>query len=157
MTESAITEIIAGQQYFRGLDPAFIEVLAGHATERDLDKDEVLFHQGAEAGAFYIVREGFIAIEVPAIEGPPLELQRLGADALLGWSWLIPPYRWSFQARADEPARLVEFDGRAIRERCEQDPQLGYEIFRRFARLMSERLEEARVRMIEEWRPDGFA
>lgn len=157
MTQSDLRELIAGQELLRGLDPEFIDLLAQHAVERELDVDGIVFRYGESAETFYLVRSGDVAVEVAAIEGPPLELQRLGEGALLGWSWLIPPYRWNFQARARTPTRVVEFDGKAIRERCEQDPRLGYEILKRFTWLMSERLEEARARMMEEWSPPGFA
>ena len=157
MTAADLREAIAGQELLRGLDPEIVDVLAQYASEREFEVDGSVFRYGEPAETFYQVLDGEIAVEVAAIEGPPLELQRLGPGALLGWSWLIPPYRWNFQARARTRARVIEFDGKAIRERCEQDPRLGYEILKRFTRLMSERLEEARARMMEEWSPPGFA
>jgi len=104
MGDSAISELIAGHEVFRGLDPGIIDTLAGFASEREFSKDEVVFRYGEPAKTFYLVRSGTIVVEVAAIEGPPLVLQRLGEGALLGWSWLIPPYRWNFQARAQTPA-----------------------------------------------------
>ncbi len=157
MSESSIKDLIATNEVFRDLDPEFIDILAEQGSEREYAAGEAVFRYGERAETFHIVREGTVTVEVAAIEGPPLELQELGEGALLGWSWLIPPYRWNFQARARTAARVVEFDGHAIRERCERDPRLGYEILKRFARLMSERLEEARGKMMEEWSPPGFA
>ena len=52
---------------------------------------------------------------------------------------------------------LLEFDGRAVLARCEQDSKFGYELLKRFAALMSERLEAARQKMMDEWNPPGFA
>ncbi|MDZ7828546.1 MAG: cyclic nucleotide-binding domain-containing protein [Halofilum sp. (in: g-proteobacteria)] len=157
MTGSSISRLIAANRVLGDLPPEFIDSLAEHAIERELAQGEVVFRHGESAETFYIVRQGTVAVEVAAIEGPPLVLQRLDEGALLGWSWLIPPYRWNFQARAETPVQVVEFDGRAVREHCEQDPRLGYEILKRFTGLMSERLDEARTRMMEEWSPSGFA
>lgn len=157
MNTSSIAELIAGHEVFSGLDRAIIDLLAESASERELPAGTMVFRSGEPAETFYLVCGGSITVEVPAIEGPTLELQRLGEGALLGWSWLIPPYRWNFQARVQSPTRVIEFNGRAIRERCEQDPRMGFEILKRFTRLMSERLEQARMRMIEEWQPAGFA
>jgi len=81
----------------------------------------------------------------------------LGEDQVLGWSWLIPPYRWNFLARAVEESDLLEFDGGAILARCEEDPKFGYELFKCFAALMSERLAAARQKMMDQWDPPGFA
>lgn len=157
MTKSSIRQRISANEVLGDLPPEFIDFLAGHAAEREVAQGEAVFRHGESAEHFYILCRGTVAVEVAAIEGPPLELQRLGEGALLGWSWLIPPYRWNFQARADTPVQVIEFDGRAVRERCEQDPRLGYEVLKRFAGLMSERLDEARTRMMEEWSPPGLA
>jgi CRP/FNR family cyclic AMP-dependent transcriptional regulator len=75
----------------------------------------------------------------------------------LGWSWLISPYQWSFQARAEEDSELLQFDGTAILARCEQEPKFGYELLKKFAGMMSMRLEAARRKMMDEWNPAGFA
>lgn len=157
MTKEAIQKILAEADFFSDLGPEILSVLAPHGRERTLNRNEVLFGHGDPARHFYLLRDGRIVIEVPAIEGPSLEVQELGAGNVLGWSWLIPPYRWSFQARADEPTHVLEFDGESIRARCDEDPAMGYVLLKRFARLMSVRLDAARQKMMEEWNPPGFA
>lgn len=109
------------------------------------------------AGRLYLLQHGHVCIEVVAIEGPLLELQRLNPGSILGWSWLIPPYIWHFQARVDEPGYLIKFDGEAIMARCEADAESGCALLKRFSALMSRRLEYAREKMMSEWRPPGFA
>ena len=96
-------------------------------------------------------------MEIGAISGPPLMLEELTAGSVLGWSWLIPPYRWHFQARAVAPTEVLAFDGAAVRRHCEDDPQFGLALFKRFSGLMSERMEHARRTMMESWNPPGFA
>jgi len=157
MTDRRIFDVIAANPFFAGLSREDVEFLAGKAELRHLSRDSVLFRYGDRADRFYVVVSGKVSVEVAALEGPPLELQALDAGAVLGWSWLIPPYKWSFQARADEDTEVLEFDGRAIRARCEADPRFGYELIKRFSGLMSERLHFAREKMMEAWRPSGFA
>lgn len=157
MTNGDIEKFLAGHDFFKGLEDEDIRFLAGKAQMRQLDKEEVLFRYDAPASRFFLLARGRISLEVAAIEGPPLELQELGDGAILGWSWLIAPYRWSFQARAEVPSEVIEFDGKAILERCERNPSFGYELLKRFSSLMSERLEFARRRMMDEWYPPGFA
>lgn len=157
MTHNEIVNAIANDPFFSGASEDALTFLADHAAPRRLAADEVLFRFGASAENFYLIREGAVTLEVAALEGPSLELQTLGENAILGWSWLISPYRWSFQARAELPSELLEFDGKAVLEHCEDEPAFGYDMFKRFSGLMSKRLQEARQRMIDEWRPDGFA
>jgi CRP-like cAMP-binding protein len=122
-----------------------------------LKAGEVLFSFGNTADRFYLVIAGEITVEVPALEGPALELQHLGPGAVVGWSWLIAPRKWNFQARARSAASLLEFDGDAVLAECERNPQFGYEILKRFSALMSERLNAARQRIMDAWRAEGFA
>jgi hypothetical protein len=83
-------------------------------------------------------------------------MESLGAGDVLGWSWLIPPYQWSFQARADAATLVLQFDGPKVLERCESEAKFGYALLKRFSALMSERLVSTRRKMVDEWSPPGF-
>ena len=157
MTDTALAQHVGSCDLFAGLAPEFVAFLAVHAKARRLAENHVLFRYGDRANRFYLITSGRISVEVAAIEGPSLQLQKLGAGAMLGWSWLIPPHRWNFQARAETPTDVIEFDGDAVLDECESNPRFGYQLLKRFATLMSERLQHARQRMVEEWRPEGFA
>jgi CRP-like cAMP-binding protein len=155
--ESAIGQRLRERAFFAGLAPEFIEFIAAHAANRSIPADAVLFRYGDRADRFYLVERGHIGVEIAAVAGPALELQDLGPGAVLGWSWLIAPHHWSFQARAKTPAEIIEFDGGAVSARCEADAAFGYALLKRFSGLMSERLQAAREKMMETWSPPGFA
>ncbi len=140
-----------------GLSDDHLGYFANHAKERTVAAGEVLFKMGEVADTFYIVKRGSIAVEIPAIYGPELRVQTITDDMILGWSWMIDPYDWDFQAKAYEDSTLVEFDGKAILAHCSDDSAFGYEVYCRFAHLMSERLLAARQTMMEQWNPSGFA
>ena len=150
-------DYLSTHAFFSGLSEDYVKLLSEFATEKHVDKGNVLFQQGRSADKFYLLRKGQVSVQVPALVGPPLELQLLGENQMLGWSWLIPPYRWNFLARAVEDSELIEFDGTAILARCEEDPKFGYELFKRFTALMSERIDSARQKMMDQWNPPGFA
>lgn len=157
MNNQSTSNYLSTHAFFKGLDASFLNTLANSATLLRIRKGEVLFHQGEHADKFYLLRSGQVSVQVPAIMGPVLEMQVVGEDQILGWSWLIPPYRWNFQARALEDSELLEFDGGAILAHCEEDSKFGYELLKRFATLMSERLNAARQTMMDQWDPPGFA
>ena len=157
MAESSIESRIATSGFFAGLAPDFVEFLAANATTRRLAAGETLFRYGERADRFYLVSTGHVSVDVPAIAGPALQLQDLGPGAVVGWSWLIPPHRWNFEARATARSEVVEFDGAAVLAHCEENARFGYELLKHFAALMSERLAFARQKMMEAWTPAGFA
>ena len=157
MSKQSTEDYLSTHTFFSGLDDSYRKFLSNSATELQINKGGVLFKQGDRADKFYLLRKGQVSVQVPALMGPSLEIQTLGEDQVLGWSWLIPPYRWIFLARAEEDSELLEFDGGAILARCEEDPKFGYELFKCFAALMSERLGAARQKMMDQWDPPGFA
>ncbi len=154
---ASIANILTDQDFFHGLARPQVEFLAECATPRSAPAGELLFRHQQPADRFFLIRSGSVVLEVPAISGPTLEVQHLGPEQVLGWSWLIPPYRWNFDARTETETELFEFDGRAVFARCESDPEFGYAVLKRFSALMSERLDAARQRMIDQWNPPGFA
>lgn len=157
MNDESLVKLLMQHEFFRDLAPEVVEFIAANGRITNLDTDEILFEHAQPAERFYLIRDGRITVGVPAIEGPSLEVQTLGPGEVLGWSWLIPPYRWNFRGRVIEAAEVVEFNGKAILDRCESDPAFGYPLMKRFAALMSERLEAARRKMMDEWNPAGFA
>lgn len=157
MTGQSIESYLASHDFFSELDERNKKFLADSAVVRELSEGDVLFHQGESADKFYLLRSGEVSVQVPALMGPALQIQKLREDQILGWSWLIPPYRWNFQALALEDAVVLEFDGSIILARCEQDPTFGYQLLKLFAALMSERLDAARQKMMDQWDPPGFA
>ena len=157
MNDKNIRQMIADSAFFAGLGDEAIGFLSLHAEHRGLAAGRVLFQQGDRARHFYLVLEGHVSLGIPALEGPALELQDLGPGEIAGWSWLLPPNVWNFQARARTAVEFLEFDGAAVLERCESEPRFGYELIKRFSALMSERLKFARDKMMQAWRPAGFA
>lgn len=157
MNNQSILDYLSTHKFFSGLEENQLKFLAENANEMKIKRGEVLFQQDKPADTFYLLREGQISVQIPALVGPTLEIQKLVRNQLLGWSWLIPPYRWNFMARAEQDSDLIEFDGKAILDRCEEDTEFGYELFKRFASLMSMRLDAARQKMMDQWNPPGFA
>ncbi len=157
MTELSIEQRLSKTALFSGLARELIDFLAAHARTRRLASGEVLFRYGERANRFYLVESGHVTVEVAAIAGPALELQDLGPGAVLGWSWVIAPHQWSFQARAKTSVEMLEFDGDAVLAYCEENAKFGYQLLKRFSALMSERLQFARQKMMEAWNPPGFA
>ena len=157
MNNKSTTEYLAAHEFFSDFNDDILKFLCECSNTLEIKKGQILFREGDKADKFYLIRNGRISIQMPAIMGPSLEIQTLDKDHVLGWSWLIAPYKWNFQTRAEEDSELLQFDGAALLAQCEQEPKLGYELLKKFAGLMSVRLNAARQKMMDEWNPAGFA
>jgi CRP-like cAMP-binding protein len=146
---NTLEPILAEHPFLKGLPPALLAELVGCAANVKFDTGAFIFRQGQEANNFYILRDGKVAVEVFAPQKGALTIDTLATGDVLGWSWLIPPYHWHFDARAIEPTRAIALDGRCMRTKCESDHELGYELMKRFAQIIEQRLDATRWQLLD--------
>jgi CRP-like cAMP-binding protein len=143
------TDIISHNAFFKGIPDDLAATLAGVSSMAELRIGQLLVRVGEPAGHFYIVERGLLSIEVYAAGRDPIVVDQVRVGDVVGWSWLVAPYRWRFDARAVEPTSVIDFDAITLREHLEADPRLGYEVTKRFVLVMSRRLASARERLVE--------
>ncbi len=144
-----IEQLLPDYAFFDGLDPRTVAVLAGCAINMHLHPGQFLFHEGDPADHFYLLRHGRIAIEVHRPAGGAVVLDTVDDGDVVGWSWVVPPYRWAFDARAVQETSAIAFDAVCLRAKSEADPRLGYEFLQRVMRVMNRRLQSARIRVLD--------
>ena len=143
-----IAEELPEHPFFAGLDSAALELMAGCAVHVHFAPGERLFREGEPADRFYVVRRGRVAVEVHAPTGG-IVLDTVEDGDVVGWSWLLPPYRWLFDARAVTPTSALALDAVCLRGKCDTDPALGYALMQRVSGVMYERLQASRIRLLD--------
>src|SRR3990172_2628897 len=131
-------------RFLAELEPHELRIITPFATEVRFGSGEFLFRQGGDASTFYLIQSGKVDVEFFAAAGGPLVLQTLKEGDILGWSSLVPPYRWRFDARAVEETKAIAIDGAGLRNELEIDHDMGYVFFKRFLSVITLRLEAAR-------------
>lgn len=145
--------LIAEHPFFQGMEPRHIALVTGCATNVRFEEGAFLIRTGREASQVYLLRHGRVSLEITAPGRQPITIQTLSEGEVVGWSWLIPPYLAMYDARAIEPSVAISLDGKCIREKCEGDHDLGYEMFKRFSHLMSSRLQATRLQLLDVYGP----
>ena len=144
-----IADQLAEIPFFAGLAPGEVETVAGCASNVHFDAGSVLFREGDQADTFFVVRHGSIAVETFVPARGSMTIETIEAGEVIGWSWLFPPYRWHFDARALTDVRATAFDGACLRGKCDADPVLGFDLMSRFAQVLIERLQWTRLRLLD--------
>jgi CRP-like cAMP-binding protein len=139
---------LAQHPFLAGLDRRYARQLAGLASPKRFDAHQMICHEGQPANEFFLICQGKVAIETAVLGCESIVIQGLVPGEVLGWSWLLPPYEWHYSARAAEPTEVVALDGKALRARCEEDHDLGYEMMKRFALVIVQRLAATRARLL---------
>lgn len=144
-----IDALLADVPAFEDMRPVHRHVIAGCAVNRAFKGGDYLMREGAHADQFHVIRHGSVALETFAPHRGALKIETLHEGDLLGWSWLVPPYRTALDARALEVTRTVTFDGKCLRGKCEADHDLGFDLMRRFMAVTVERLQATRLRLLD--------
>ena len=143
------TDALAKHPFFEGLDHALLELIASCASDVSYEAGQMIYHEGEEGDHFLLVQQGKVSIEIFAGGRGSISIQTVGPGEALGWSWLFPPYRWHFDGRAVGLTRVLALDGTCLRQKCEEDPVLGYEFMKRFSHKMMESYDLARLQLLD--------
>jgi len=144
-----LENLLSEHPFLKGLDPHHIELITGCASNVRFDTGQTIFREGEEANHFYIIRQGKVALQIYTPGRGSIIIDTLADGEILGWSWLIPPYQWRFDAVVTELTRAIALDGKCLRTKCENDHDLGYELLKRFSSIVEQRLESTRIRLLD--------
>jgi CRP/FNR family transcriptional regulator, cyclic AMP receptor protein len=149
---TTLEPILAKHPFFQDLDPQHLKLMVGCAANVLFQPGQVIFRANDEADRFYLIRRGKVALELAAPPRGTITILTLEEGEILGWSWLIPPYRARFNARAIEETLAIGMDGRCLRQKCAADHNLGYELLSRVAPILVERLDAACIQLLDLYR-----
>lgn len=144
-----LERVLADVPLLEGLEEEELGLLAGCARNVRFAAGDRIFREGEAADTFYVVRHGSVALELFAPTRGALVIETIEAGEVLGWSWLFPPHRWHFDARAMTMVRATVFDAACLRQKCDEDTALGYQLMGRFAQVVIERLQWTRLRLMD--------
>jgi CRP/FNR family transcriptional regulator, cyclic AMP receptor protein len=141
--------LITESEVFAGLEPEQLELIAGCAQNVGFEAGERLFREGDPADVFFLVRHGLVALDAYVPNRGQVTVETISAGEVVGWSWLVPPYRWHFTGRAVEPVRAVQFDAACLRGKSDEDAVLGRELLTRFSQVLIARLQATRLQLMD--------
>jgi CRP/FNR family transcriptional regulator, cyclic AMP receptor protein len=148
LEKEALATRVALHPFLAGMSRSHLALLTDCAIAARFKKGQTILREGEFANRFYLIESGNVMLESGGGFGDPVIIETIGPGDLLGWSWMFPPYVWHFTARAVEPASTIFFYGTILREYCEKDHSLGYELFKRMSAVMMKRLQSARKQML---------
>jgi CRP-like cAMP-binding protein len=145
----SLERILKEHPFFAPFAPEHLRLVTGCARNHRFAAGEYLFHEGAPANEFFLIRHGRVALEIAAPGKAPVIIETLHDGDIAGASWLVPPYRWMFDARALELTRAIGIDAACLRGKCDADHDLGYEMMRSVLTVLQKRLQATRLQILD--------
>jgi CRP-like cAMP-binding protein len=122
--------LLESTDLFAGLPDDVLAQLRDQSTVRSLSRNEVLFHQGDDSDALYVIQEGRIAIATPSGDGRESVLAVLEMGGLFGELPLFDDAPRSADARALTDSSVVELGYAPVRAVLRDRPELLWVIVR---------------------------
>jgi CRP/FNR family cyclic AMP-dependent transcriptional regulator len=135
--------------FLRALVPEHRSIALQGAEEKVFAQGEVLFREGQPASRFFLIHEGYVALETHIPGHGDVTIMTLGPGQALGWSWLVAPFVWHFQARAVELAKVTVLNGAHLLVASELNHFLGYELMKSISKLILEVVLATHQRLVD--------
>jgi CRP/FNR family transcriptional regulator, cyclic AMP receptor protein len=143
-----IEQTLAATPMFRNLTPRQSKTLARLGEEAEFADGAYLMMEGEPANSFFVIREGFVALQTAGPVGA-ITIETLHNGDPVGWSWLFEPFLTHFDARSRGVTHAIRFDAAALRQHCAEDHELGYELMRSVNMVIVERLQATRLQLLD--------
>ncbi len=149
MASHEILSTFASHAFLRNLSEQHRMLLASGMRPFKAAPGEVLAQEGQAATAFYLIQSGQASLGTHTADHGLRAIQTVGPGDIVGWSWLVPPHRWQFECRALTPVQGIVFDAEWLREKCEQDHELGYHLLKELLTVIAGRLAATRLQLLD--------
>jgi CRP/FNR family cyclic AMP-dependent transcriptional regulator len=146
---SELFDLIVDHPFFAGMTHDQIQVVAETGTVVSYHEGQTIFTEGTSATGPLLILDGEVALELQAPGRGPQVIMTLHSGDFLGWSWLYPPYRWTYDAHVRSNLEAIRFDGPRLKEASEADPILGYELMKRFTEMLVNRMQSIRIQLLD--------
>lgn len=141
--------IVSEHPMFAAFTEAHRELIAGCASNVRFDAGELLFREGEPVSQFYLIRYGKVAVELVSASRGHITIQTHQEGDIVGWSWIVPPFRSYHDARALTLTRALAFDGGCLRDKANADPEFGFVLLKHFSQLIAQSLERVQLQLVD--------
>ncbi len=127
----------------RGLTDWELNIVAQYFHQEALPAHTALFEEGGKADRLYILEEGAVSLQLG--EGEIFPIQTPGE--LIGWSFLVPPYRYTASAVTVAPSKFLLLRSPDFHYLIHREPRMGVKIMANVAEVVARRLTHFRLRL----------
>jgi len=137
----------------RGIPEGMTEQILGLGFPRTFQEGETVFSLGSEAKELYLVEQGRVRLTLPMeLEegGEEVLLEERVTGQLLGWSALVPPFRFTLNGSAAEETQLLAIPGPELLKVLSHHPEAGHVVMSNLSGVIGQRLQMFQTMWVRE-------
>ena len=133
--------------YFASLSDQKLDALAAFSSVRKFKAGDRLLEEGETASHLIIIKSGEVDIIYRLGDGREVVAESSISGDVIAWSAVLAPYKLTASAVGSKDGELIQIEGKGLREMCEADTALGYQLMTEIARGLRDRLTGLRVQL----------
>lgn len=149
MEQPNLLKMLSETRFADGLRNEHLQCLCRAARLLRIPANKMLFKEGQVEDELFVVSSGHVRLSMNVPGRGEVPFLTAGPGDLVGWSGVISDGRMTATAIAAEDTLLIAVSGQRLRELCQCEPDLGYELMRRIAQVLSQRLLSTRLQLLD--------
>ncbi len=133
---------------FGGLNSQQLDVLRPLFIPVECFSGTVLFEQGDPAEYLFLVVSGEVVIRYKPDDGPAITVARVHPGSVVGWSAALGNPAYTSGAVCETYTQMLRVRGYDLRLLCNADPDVGFLILERLAKVIAERLRKGQDQIL---------
>ena len=142
-------QVLEQLRFSESLPEHVLEQVANAATLKGYPAGSVLFQEGVENDQMMVISIGRVALDMRVPGRGEVRILSLGPGDVVAWSALLGGGRMTTSAVALEDTQVVSVSAAEVLAICERDAQFGYQVMRRVAHALAERLVATRLQLLD--------
>jgi CRP/FNR family cyclic AMP-dependent transcriptional regulator len=134
-------------RYFASVSGEMLHAIATCSSLRQFKAGERLFEEGALASHLMVVKSGQVDLIYRLGDNREVVAESAISGDVIAWSAVLAPYKLTASAVGSKDGELIEIEGKQLREICDADLSLGYQLMTEIAKGLRDRLTGLRVQI----------
>jgi CRP/FNR family cyclic AMP-dependent transcriptional regulator len=130
---------------FSGLTKEQRKIIAQIVTEECFYSGHTLFEEGKPGTHVFLIGDGHVEVLFNIGEEGPSQVDRVGADGIVGCSALVDPYRYTSTTRCLTEIEAMTIDAQALRSLMKKDCPLGFSIQKNLIQMLLDCIIDLRL------------
>ena len=150
MNQQTLSEILRSNPWFEKLSEEHLQKFVSIAALMRWNENTIIFREGSKDQFLYLILSGRVALDIGVPTKGKVTILTLGENDVFGWSAVIPVVEIkTASARTIRETQAIAFDAAALRDLCDKDHELGYQVYRRLTNVVAGRLSATRMQLLD--------
>lgn len=143
-------DVMQHSPFFEVFEPEYLAYLERYARPIPLEKGNVIFEEGSDANALYMLVNGKVLLSIRGKgTDDQLPIRTLSDPGqVVGWSAMVEPHRYPATVTALEHTQMAAFDREVLEGYANKRPNFGVDFMQRILWVIGNRLRATRVRLV---------